>query len=169
MSAALYRNAVEERWDVLVVTLSMGKTTVVDNNEAMKTILRAYRFRANKYVSAKTGERFYAETGSGGTKQALHRIIMSIDTDLVGLYVRHRDGNSLNNCRANLELCTPNNIMLIARRLRHTVPGVFRRNGGWMATKNVSGGKREYKMFSFAYNEPGRAYDLAVQWVTGLD
>lgn len=82
------------------IPIGSGKVTIVDLEDFLK--LKHVKFRAKKTT---TEDKFYAICGGGKNTKFLHRIILNLD---IGdkLHVDHIDGDSLNNCKSNLRICT---------------------------------------------------------------
>lgn len=78
------------------IKLTQGQVTQVDDDDFVR--FGTYKWHA---VKGKGKRLFYATSLSFGM---LHRAIMGV-TDRM-LVVDHRDGNSLNNQKANLRICT---------------------------------------------------------------
>lgn len=157
-----YINKVEERGPVLLITLTMGKIAIADNDESVKEILKKYRFSTIKRKLSDGLDAFYAVSVSAITgRNYLHRLVLGLDT-VAGRNVYHKDGNPLNCCRSNLEVKRTKDLLIDAKRLRNPVVGVSKNKKGWIAVWIDKEGDRHYKLFSFKYNEPGRAYELAV-------
>lgn len=91
----------------------------------------------------------------------MHRLLMA---PAPGLVVDHRDGNGLNNCRANLRLCTQsqNNANMRVVRSATGYKGVYRgRNGRIFAAYQSKG--RSIRIGAFDTAEAAaKAYDEAV-------
>ena len=126
-----YKNEVKQVIPgVLAVTLTQGQVALVDDAEDVREILTTYKF----CVSRDHGERFDVISKSNGVKSYLHRLVLgcNIGPDDV---VHHKDGNSLDCCRANLEY-EPRKI------------GVWKRPNGYVAPYKEDGtGVQKYKIF----------------------
>jgi hypothetical protein len=85
----------------LSIPLSKGKIALIDDQDA--DLVMPF-----KWYSSLTKNTTYAIRGSSrvGGKQItilMHRVILDAPP---GMFVDHRDGDGLNNCRDNLRLCT---------------------------------------------------------------
>jgi hypothetical protein len=152
----VFLNPVECRGDILLVTLPCGKVTIVDNTESVKDILRKHKFRAMK----RKNDFYYVICATRGLT-LLHRMIAALDRDIADYSVYHKDGNTLNNCGSNLEVCETVAMFRKAWRAKNPVTGIHWRPDKVIATWVRADGKRRYRKFSFKCNDPDRAYDLA--------
>src|SRR5262245_1030398 len=85
------------------IPLTRGMVALVDAEDAER--VRAYRWCAQL-----RGKRVYAARSAGARKALIymHRMILNVDgTPGIKRQVDHRNGNGLDNRRANLRLCTP--------------------------------------------------------------
>ena len=86
------------------IPLTQGKVALVD--DADYPALSAHKWY---YLQAKPGFGYAVrKVGLGGRLQRLvylHREILAADA--TGLWVDHRNGDTLDNTRANIRLCTP--------------------------------------------------------------
>ena len=82
------------------IPLTMGEVALIDDEDYEEV-------SKYKWSVSKNSKILYAVTRVGeiGNKKrvSLHRFIMNYKGKL---YVDHKDGNGLNNCRNNLRLCT---------------------------------------------------------------
>lgn len=76
------------------IILSRGLVSTVDDEDYDI-------FNKIKWCAVKNRNNWYAINGSGKNKIWLHRIILKCPK---GMYVDHKDGNSLNNMRLNLRV-----------------------------------------------------------------
>ena len=159
-----YHNQVEELGAILLVTLTLDKKAIVDNDERVKEILRKYKFCAIKRQRFGGGDVYYAVSISVRTgRNYLHRLILGLES-VAGKNVHYNDGNTLNCCRSNLVVKATKDLLTDAKRLHNPIVGVHRRKNGWVAVWTNGQGDRRYKLFSFKYNTPERAYELAAQY-----
>ena len=97
------------------IYLGCGEWTILDVDDF-------YRFGNLKWTLNGTKKKFYAVSGikdkNGNFKMVrLHRLIMN---EPKGLLVDHKNGNSLNNLRANLRAATRSQNMFNARKRKNT-------------------------------------------------
>jgi hypothetical protein len=117
--------------EVRYVALTKGKWAIVD--AADYEWLSAFRWHA----TCARG-RYYAATVINGKSITMHRMIMNPPS---GMVTDHTDANGLNNRRANLRNCTPD------ENRQHTRPrpnrsqyiGVYRRGEKWVFKINHKG------------------------------
>ena len=85
---------------IYIIGLTCGKVTIVDDI----TYQWSHIF---KWFALKASYNFYAartiRVNGKRTTQLMHRVIMDA---VNGLQVHHKNGNSLDNRRANLEVCS---------------------------------------------------------------
>lgn len=88
----------------------------------------------------------------------MHRLIMG---DIPkGMVVDHIDGNKLNNCRANLRICTQRENALNCRgNSKSGYKGVMKRGKRYLAYIDKSKGNRKYLGTYDSKEEAGRAYN----------
>ena len=79
------------------IKLTKGQVALVDDGSF--NLLSQYRWHAGKNPNGK----FYARRKSNGENEHMHRMILNAPN---GLDVDHVNGDSLDNRRANLRLCT---------------------------------------------------------------
>ena len=108
---------------VRYIALTKGKYAAVD--AADYEWLSRFRWHATC-----TRGRYYAATVVNGKSISMHRMIMSPPP---GMVTDHIDSNGLNNCRANLRNCTPqqNRQNTRPRRKSSQYIGVYRRGKKW--------------------------------------
>jgi hypothetical protein len=110
------------------IALTKGKFAIVD--AADYEWLSQYRWHATG-----TNGRYYAATVIDGKSISMHRMIMNPPP---GKVTDHKNGNGLNNSRANMRNCTAeqnryNQRSLRTRRKASQYIGVFRRGDKWYA------------------------------------
>ncbi len=135
------------------IPLTQGKFATVDAKDY-------YRLAQFQWFAEFGGRTFYAVRKQNGKSIKMHRYIMSAPSHLV---VDHIDHNGLNNCRANLRLCS------FAQNMRNVVSNV----GATSTYKGVHWNKRmkrwaasiqfEKKQYHLGYftdeTEAAKAYD----------
>ena len=142
-----YKNKVDQvEPGVLVVTLTQGQVALVDDAQDVKEILATYKFRTMKDPRSK---RCYAISRvSKKTRKHLHRLVLGqqLGPDAV---VNHKDGNSLNCCRANLVAYESNGPMQIeVAKARPRVKNVWKHGNGYDAVLlDEKTWQRTYKTF----------------------
>lgn len=141
------------------IILTQGKVALVD--DADYEYLNQWKWHAHK-----RGNTFYAVRKAprvNGKQSAIqmHQMIIGNGIDSID----HRDGNGLNNTRANLRLATHQQNMFNKRIHKDNTSGLkgvswHKPSDKWQAQIGV-GGKQKY-LGSFATpEEAGRAYDAA--------
>ena len=167
-----YKNPVTECGQVLLIELGAGKIARADNTDAVKEILRRYRFRAIRRTS---GSNYYyaVHDHHKGPRVTLHRFVMG-DAVAPGNNVFHQDGDSLNCCRGNLEVRSKGWALMrgferihahgtAKSRRKRGVTGIYRRPHAYVASwVNTKSGAKHYKLFSFSDSSKEDAYALAV-------
>lgn len=146
-----------QRVDVVEIGLTRGATTKIDATDREE--VAQFKWFANG-----TPGRFYAARHRrvGGKQETilLHRFLMRAE---VGQEVDHRNGDTLDNRRANLRVCTHKQNGRNARTPTHNTSGfkgVGQRGKLWRAYL-VDGGKQIHVGSSFATAEDAaRAYDV---------
>lgn len=88
---------------MICIPLTQGKHAIIDNDDW--ELVSKHRWHANKPV----GDKFYAMTNTTNSNlpmhRPMHRLILGLtDGDT---WVDHKDGDTLNNTRSNLRVCTP--------------------------------------------------------------
>jgi len=92
-------------------------------------------------------------------KTLMHRVVMNAPPDK---FVDHRDGNTLNNCRSNLRLCTnAENLRNQGKNKNNTSGfcGVYRNGKGFQAQIRLNGKLLHMGTYSTP-EEAARAYDI---------
>jgi hypothetical protein len=159
-----YYNQVEERDNILLITLTMGKKAIADNTDFVREILRNYNFITIKRRLKDGSCAYYAVSISIRTgRNYLHRLILG-NAQIAGQNVYHRDGNSLNCCRANLVAKSSSDLLSDARQLHSPATGVKKSLNRFIAIWTDSRGVRHHKCIPIDPSDPGRAYGLALDY-----
>lgn len=140
--------------------IPVGRARVAFVDAQDVELVSAYSWHAHVRRNGKT----YARTGrSGGVRIYMHRPILATAD---GMETDHRDGDGLNNRRANLRVATPsqNRANGPAYRKRATTAsryrGVHWSRGAWHASIRIAQELRHLGSFSDEDNA-ARAYDAA--------
>ena len=139
---------------VVWIKLTQGKETCVDLSDwgaLQYTHWCAWRDK-------KANGQFYAVTNSKGVSRFLHRRLLSG----VGK-VDHKDGNGLNNCRANLRPATQSQNQANCRKKKLSksgFKGVHPCRDKWQAHIKVNGKLRHIGTYT-SPEEAARAYNVA--------
>lgn len=156
----VYRESVVQPPDqsIKLIPLTQGKVTVVDASEC--EFLMQWNWCACWDANANT---FYARRGvriNGKCVEiSMHRTILPCDSP----HIDHKDGNGLNNRRANLRPCSvSNNLSNMHKRSKNAsgFKGVTRSRGAWRARINV-GGRLKYLGYFHSAEDAARAYNKA--------
>jgi len=154
---------------VRIISLTRGKVAIIDDEDYER--LKGFRYYAEPCVSGK----FYAkrrlrmsECGKRGPTRYLHYDIIE---RLPGLYMDHRNGNSLDNRRGNLRHCTrkQNQANMKPHRDRGSrYKGVswHREGHKWAAYIRVDE-KNKYLGLFMEEEDAARAYDTAARVAFG--
>ena len=121
---------------MICIPLTQGKHAIIDNDDW--ELVSKHKWFANKL-----GGKFYAATYNvRPINLPMHRLILGLPDS--SMWVDHIDGNTLNNTRANLRICTPQQ-NACNRRIRSDntskYKGVsYRKDSGlWRARIGVNG------------------------------
>ncbi len=135
----------------LVVPLTKGKQAKIDRN--MEWLLTG-----NKWVASKNGNNFYAVRNENYKKVYMHRLVCRPDD---GELVDHINGDSLDNRRKNLRICTrQQNAFNIKGRSNQGMKGVTYSSGRWKAKVSLNG--KTIHLGSFGNSKAASlAYDIA--------
>jgi len=141
-------------------SLTQGKVAEVDEGDLK-------RLAAHKWYAAFNGTHWYARTAINRTKVYMHRFLMNPGD---GYQVDHIDGNTLNNCRNNLRVCTnhQNRMNQKKRPGRSKYKGViwFKQTGKWQACITLNKKKRHLGYF-FCEKEAARVYNKQAKKLFG--
>lgn len=140
------------------ITLTNGAVALVDAEDFDR--LSSYRWNRSP--------RGYAQRSTNKRCILMHREIMGVLDAGRMVVVDHANGNTLDNRRANLRVCTPTQNVANSAKLPWTISpyrGVYRRKDlkrtkPWVARIFVRGRGRELGYFATA-EEAARAYDVA--------
>lgn len=140
------------------INLDKGKVALVDDSDY--EWLSSLKWRAHN-PSGRERRSFYALTGYKGV--AMHRMITNCPN---GLHVDHINGDSLDNRRSNLRVCTPkennrNRRAVISKRSKSKYLGVDLDRAGkkWVARIGVNYKKFHLGTFT-SEEEAARIYDI---------
>jgi hypothetical protein len=141
-----------------IIPLTQGYVASVDECDYVR--ISAYRWWAQVeprgYVYAVTR---MPENGRKLIK--MHRFILSVSD---GLFVDHRDGDGLHNCRINLRPCTRSENARNRRKQRRTASSDYKgatlAHGKWQAAIRDSKGVHYLGRFD-SQEEAGRVYNIA--------
>jgi hypothetical protein len=142
------------------LTLANYGQAIVD--DADLALVSRYRWYA-----IKKRQTTYAQTDINGYAVGMHRIILGLKYG-DGLQGDHRDGNGLDNRRANLRTATRSDNQ---RNQVHRIPkngyrGIFRQNSGWRAQLQIKG-KTKYIGIFPTKEAAALAYDQSAREVYG--
>ena len=145
---------------VRVVELTHGQWAIVDESDFAEVSASKWHARELGRISSK----IYAARSAGpGEEQLLHRWIVRAPR---GLYVDHWNGDSLDDRRCNLRICTPAQNSFNRAHLRPGARGVRRCKSGWRATIHL--GRKKLALGVFATEaEAAAAYDRAAVEMRG--
>jgi hypothetical protein len=146
--------------DVTYITLTRGQEAIIDTAD-LEHVLQM-RWLAEEYQDG-----FYARSRSNGQSAFLHRYILGVTRDV---FVQHKNGNTMDNRRGNLQVLTASEKRLQQER----APGetglqyihILRKPDGsqYYFVCMVRKGRRKLK--SYPYTEEGlqAAQDLVAKW-----
>jgi hypothetical protein len=149
-----------QRDDVRHIALTKGYYATVDAADFE-------RINKHKWTALVTGSKVYAVRHENGKTILMHREILNAPPDKV---VDHIDGTGINNCQANLRLCTRAQNLYNSRpraaRSRYKGVRYEKRTGKWIAEITHRG--RRYHLGSFDTEiEAARAYDAKARELFG--
>jgi hypothetical protein len=138
------------------VPLTRGKTARIDARDAERVLAR-------RWVAQKGGNTWYAMSSDGyGKVVPLHRFITAPPPDKE---VDHRDGDGLNNVRANLRVCSHAENLRNSRAQEGTTSrfkGVSRQRDKWRAEIEQDGERLYLGQFE-TEEAAARQYDRAAR------
>lgn len=158
----------QEQYDIIPIKLTQGKFALIDANDYQE--VRKYNWWVSKngprgtVLYARAYASKFKKTSGGRTRVRsipMHRFIVGLDYD-DKRFVDHRNGNTLDNRRSNLRICSHRENTLNRRRvnLKTGYKGVSRRKDGWRADISIMDGSINLGVF----DSPLRAaiaYDVA--------
>ena len=148
--------------EIRYIPLTRGKFAIVDAADYE-------RLSKHKWLASGDEQRgFYAARRVGNKLVLMHRVIMNAPE---GTVVDHINGNSLNNRRGNLRLCTQKQNSRNARSSRHSTSrfkGVYfhKQTGKWVATIGYNGKTIHLGSFDDEI-EAAKAYDRKARELFG--
>lgn len=141
-----------------IILLDKSRFTIVDDSDY--EWLSKYKWRAHNPSGKLTGS-WYALTGRFGV--AMHRLITQCPN---GLCVDHINGNSLDNRRSNLRVCTHtdnirNKKPLVTKRSKSKYLGVDLNRSGKRYVCRIQVNKKKFHLGTFDCEETtARIYDI---------
>lgn len=140
------------------IELTQGFFAIVDDEDhALVSEFKWYLHRCGKHKYARR-----ATYDTGKKKDVLlHRVLLGISDETV--YIDHKDGNGLNNQKANLRVCSAaENSSNRKTHCNNTsgFKGVNRAKGGWR-TRVSLGNKRTHVGYFNTKEDAARAYNEA--------
>lgn len=142
--------------------ISKQMTTLIDfdDYERLKTD-NLLKWNAQK-VKTTRSEKYYASRNIGKTKVYLHRYIMNCPD---GFCIDHINGNSLDNRKINLRICSYRENARNIRRPVNGFKGVTKtKNGKWQAQIELDNTHLTLGVFT-KESEAARVYDLAAAFL----
>ena len=115
------------------------------------------RVSGNKWVASESGTRFYVVRGCGKTRQYLHRLIAGAQK---GQCVDHINGNTLDNRKQNLRICTKQENSWNQKKRNNLYKGVTKHKDKF-STRLMINGKNLYFGLHKTPEEAAKAYDKA--------
>jgi HNH endonuclease len=144
------------------IPLTQNKVAIIDKEDA--ELISNYKWYANK-----RGGTFYALTNvrkpdGKRTILSMHRLLLS---NPIGIWIDHRDGNGLNNCRSNLRLVTGSQNQANSRLRVDNKSGFKgvcwnRQVGKWQVYITVKGNRIHLGLFDDK-EKAGSIYDKAAE------
>jgi hypothetical protein len=157
---------------MIKIPLNDGRATILDDCDR-DLVVRPWHL--HRSASNDLQYAAYSITENGVTQMVLlHRVIVErmLNRPLrSGEEVDHRDGDGLNNRRANLRACSHGENMFNQRKARTNTSGYkgvywHRVGGKWAAAIQVNGRKRHLGLF-YSKDVAARAYDRAARELFG--
>lgn len=150
--------------DTIRVPLTRGAFAVIDAADA--DLVLAHKWKLQGPPERPNGASRGFRDGSGRVRHvSMHRLIMGAPP---GMFVDHINGDTLDNRRANLRICTPgeNARNRVGRHASVAPKGVEARSGGYRAVIVAHGVKRHLGTFR-THELAARAYDAAAAELHG--
>lgn len=154
------------------IGLTKGFLAVVDDTDYAG--LSAFRWSANIGDSGKV----YPVACIGGKNHYMHRVILGLGKKKDdGRIIDHIDGNTLNNTRANLRICTPSQNAKNTRKIDGAASrykGVQKAKDRWAATITSDGVKHYLGTFesevvaAVIYNQKARELNKEFAWLNPI-
>ena len=136
--------------EVVELALSKGLKALVNADDMEKV-------SGNKWVASKSGTRIYVVRGNGKTRQYLHRLIAGAQK---GQVVDHINGNTLDNRKENLRLCTQQENLWNQKQRGNLYKGVTKHKNKF-CTRLTINGKNLYLGLHSTPEEAAKAYNEA--------
>lgn len=143
------------------ILLTQGQVALVDDED----FERASSIRWRAHLQGRKTKKWYATTTVNKKYLALHRFILDAPTEY---HVDHKNGDTLDNTRANLRLVTPaENTYNKRGRGLSGLKGVYlNRHGTWQVTIQHHGVSMHLGNFADRL-DAGRAYDAKAKELFG--
>lgn len=140
----------------IVLRINEERAFIVDDTPVIFDLLQKHRF-----FLYKCGVRTYPACKINKKRVLLQRLVINVPP---GMCVHHRDGNSMHCCASNLLIKTRQKLLYDARRLINTVPGVYKRKNGFLASwkSPTNPHSRRYKLFPFSCYTEQAAWKAAM-------
>ncbi|MFA5039843.1 MAG: HNH endonuclease [Candidatus Omnitrophota bacterium] len=163
-----FKNAAEIRQDgTIIVSLTQGQKTVVDDTPSTRALLTRYKFYCNRCATGKPYAKARATHRADARRTVcLHQLLLV--ADVPGVEVDHVNGDTLDNRATNLRLVS-HRVNCTNRRLHRNntsgVCGLYRHHGHgrWIAKwVDIHGTSRHAGFADIKYGGTTRARELAI-------